>query len=181
MEAILASLEFSDAIAPPSNATSGWSVFDSELGFTMKYPSGWTVVDLDVEGLPQGHVRLMNPKAVMESERRVAAGIHEGGIQDGEVWIEVTPQSFDTFALAIGSCGNGPGTVVTSLGGRPAVRCSQEGRSAYDPEHIARSEIVYVEMPSGEVVGIAAAIFGSATADGALAIQAMSTLTVPRT
>lgn len=150
----------------PPDEVADWPVYRSPLGITLRYPPTWTVVSFDVEGLPEGRVRIMNEKAKTEHDRRVADGVHEGDVRTGELWVQVTPDQFPTFdAPAISaSCEAGRTSTGTrdaelvNLAGLPAVRCTGSRSSEFNPEQTASVNSYSVRLPSGRVLGIA--VFG---------------------
>jgi hypothetical protein len=118
--------------------TSNWRTYESPLGVSIRYPAAWMVVAFDSS---VHYVRIMNPRAQEEYERRTAEGIVEEEPGPGEAWIELGagPPVYDAAGL-IATCGGS--AAETAFAGQPAVRCG--------------SRIFWVRGPSGSVVQIAA-------------------------
>lgn len=155
------------ATFPPAPLTpplddSEWRTYTSPLGFTIKYPPTWAVVDFDTPGLPEGHVRIMNGRTQVEHSRRIDAGILGGDVQSGEAWIEIVPNGFPYFDVEeiFKLCGP-PGAEpspsalaakAVTIGGLPAVRCAS--KDPYATEAPFAGEAIWIGLPSGRVVQI---------------------------
>lgn len=124
------------SVTPGPLDTSDWKTYTSALGFTIKYPPTWAVVQFDPDN---NYVRILNERAQTEHARRVAEGIDEEAPKSGEAWIELGPgpPKFDVEGL-FGICG-GTATTVT-FQDLPAVRCG--------------SSVYWIGLPSGSVVQI---------------------------
>ena len=125
---------------PPAIDTSGWEIFASPLGFDIRYPNGWTIVESPLNSVlssvPLERVKIFNPIAEREN-RRLAKGPAVGSLPTrGAAWLEIFANplpSFDEGAL-MRICGTesqkqsgSASASVTTVAGRPAILCVQRG------------------------------------------------------
>ena len=131
------------AATPPEIDTSDWLTYTSPLGFTIKYPPGWTV-EL---GLP--NIRVVSP----ETAQAIAEEFPGWRPGMAEVGFYIEADTFDANVIienclqppALGYPGDQPDTAsaVTFLG-RRAVLCVQSERGRDDPTSPQRLGLGYV-------------------------------------
>jgi hypothetical protein len=152
--------------APTGVDTSNWKTYESPLGFTLKYPPGWTIKDYESEGQAPGTVKILNETATAGFAERLGAGQLEGA-KSGEAWIEISHNSstrFDVHELflicgvedqSIRESGLSVEAAEVTFASRRAVSCAQEGPA---PDGQSRIDVIsyWIGAPSGGVTGITA-------------------------
>ena len=160
---------FPPAPTPPAIDTSDWLTYTSPLGFTIKYPPGWVVEELDSSIDPEFNF----PRITKQHPEGTGEIVIEGGtvrlppgISHAWIEIQVVPGTPAYPAEArLEGCQTEPAQQdriregsTTTLAGRPAGRCFTQELDRTGA-HVVTADGYYVESPSGDVVSFATYIF----------------------
>ncbi len=150
----------------PAVDTSAWETFASPLGFDIRYPPGWTIVESPLNSVlgssPFERVKIYNPIAEREN-RRLRDGPAVGSLPTpGAAWLEIHANplpSFDEGAL-MGICGTdsqrqsgSASASLTTVAGRPAILCVQRGL-ALGGELSFESRALWINVQGDKVISI---------------------------
>ncbi len=170
----------------PAVDTSDWETFASPLGFDIKYPPGWTIVESPLNSVlssvPLERVKIFNPIAEREN-RRLAKGPAVGSLPTpGAAWLAIFANplpSFDEGAL-MRICGtesqrqSGSALAsVTTVAGRPAILCIQRGL-ALGGELSFETRTLWINVQGDKVIHISSYMVEGSEQDVPLLEAALS-------
>ncbi len=177
-------IESATVTSPPMD-TSGWPTFSSPLGFDMKYPPGWTIVDSGQSEFPEERVRIYNELTYSNYEERLGTPARGYLPELGQAFFDIWPDPLPYFDVAdlIGTyCpefareDESRQTDETTVDGHRAVRCVNTGL-ALGGEHQLNSTVLLVEQPLGRWVHIGYTVVGGDQDIIAAAEAALATIT----
>jgi hypothetical protein len=156
-------------VTPPAIDTSDWLTYTSPLGFTIKYPPGWAVEEFgssidaifDTARITMGHPEGTGEIIIEGGTVKLPPGL-------SHAWLEIrlisdTPL-YPAKARLQGCKTEAPQTdriregSTTTLAGQPAGRCFTQELDR-TREHLVTVDAVYVALPAGNVVALAAYVF----------------------